>query len=238
MTKRWMSGVFLFCAALAVGAGLGRLSWHGAIYLTSTSFTSRNPAAVHRDLDFTKLDGSELITGTRNRLVTTARVLLQPGQMGIELGHFVTRDEQGNKQLACEFYDRVRFRFEAEGVATAGERPVMEIEGPCRTGADITRIEPVWVPVAKILGEKPADMDVTFPENDSVTFRFQNMAGEWPNRWHLQSLRVFNDAEVSRAISFSHEDLHRLNSKPIVLAWPSKGRLPTSTPPSESAGEE
>lgn len=228
--RRWISGVFFFGIAVFIGASLAHQSWHGAIYLTSTSFTSnlRNPAAVHRDLDFTKLDGAELITGTQNRLVTSARVLLQPGQMGIELGHFVTRDDQGNRQLACEFYDRVRFRFEAEGVATDGERPVMEIEGPCRTGDDVTRIEAVWVPVAKILSEKPADMDLTFPDNDGVTFKFENMNGEWPNRWHLQTLRVFNDAEKTRSISISSEDLHRIGGKPLVLAWPTKSRVPTN----------
>ena len=228
--KRWISGVFFFGVAVLVGAGLGRQSWHGAIYLTNTSFTSnlRNPAAIHRDLDFTKLDGSELITGSQSRLVTSARVLLQPGQMGIELGHFVTRDDQGNRQLACEFYDRVRFKFEAEGVATGGERPVMEIEGPCRTGSDVTRIEAVWVPVAKILSERPTDMDLTFPDNEGVKFKFENMNGEWPNRWRLQNLRVFNDAEKTRSISMSAEDLHRIGGKPLVLAWPSKDHLPTS----------
>ncbi len=230
MTKRWLTGVFFFGVAVLVGACLGRQSWNGAIYLTSTSFTSnvRNPAAVHRDLDFTKLDGSELITGTHNRLVTTARVLMQPGQMGIELGHFVTRDDQGNRQLACEFYDRVRFVFEAEGIASSGERPVMEIEGPCKTADDITRIEAVWVPVAKILSEKATDMDLTFPENDGVTFKFQNLNGDWPNRWHLQSLRVFNDGAANRSISMSAEDLHRIGGKPLVLAWPTKSRLPTN----------
>jgi hypothetical protein len=231
MSKNWLTGMAFFCLAIALGGCIGRLSWNGAIYLTSTSFTSnvRNPAAVHRDFDFTKLDGSELITGTHNRLVTSARILLEKDQMGIELGHFVTRDEQGNKQLACEFYDRMRLTFQADGVASGGERPSMVVEGPCRTGTDITRIEPIWIPVTKIISEKASDMDLSFPDNDSVTFKFQDMTGEWPNRWHLTSVRVFNDAELNRTIEISANELYHLGGKPVVLAWPSKGRLPSSS---------
>jgi hypothetical protein len=230
-SKSFFAGAALFCIAVAVGGFFGRKSWNGAIYLTSTSFTSnvRNPAAVHRDLDFTRLDGSELITGTHNRLVTAARILLEKNEMGIELGHFVTRDEQGNKQLACEYYDRMRLTFEAEGIASSGERPLMIVEGPCRTGADITRIEPIWIPVMKIISEKPSDMDLTFPDDDGVSFKFKDMTSEWPRRWHLTSVRVFNDAETNRSIEISNDDLLRLGGKPVVLAWPSKFRLPTSS---------
>lgn len=230
-SNKWFAGVAVFCAAVCLGGFAGRKSWNGAIFLTSTSFTSnlRNPAAVHRDLDFTRLDGTELLTGTQNRLVSSARILLEKGgEMGVELGHFVTRDEQGNKRLACDYYDRMRLTFEAEGMAASGERPAMIVEGPCRTGADITRIEPIWIPVARIVSEKASDMDLTFPDDEGVTFKFQDMTGEWPRRWHLTNVRVFNDAETSRSVELSTEALRAINSKPVVLAWPSKDRLPTS----------
>jgi hypothetical protein len=189
----------------------------------------RNPAAVHRDLDFTRLNGTELLTGTHKRLVSDARILLQKsGQLGVELGHFVTRDEQGNKLLACDYYDRMRLTFEAEGIASSGERPMMIVEGPCRTGSDITRIEPIWIPVAKIVSEKASDMDLTFPDDEGVTFKFQDMTGEWPRRWHLTNVRVFNDAEMARSVELSNDALRSIRPKPVVLAWPSKDRLPTS----------
>lgn len=229
MSKKWFAGAAFFCLAIVAGGLIGRKSWNGAIYLTSTSFTSnlRNPAAIHRDLDYTKLDGSELLTGNHNRLISSARVLLQKNEIGVELGHFVTRDEQGNKQLACEFYDRMRLTFEAEGVASSGERPSMVVEGPCRTGDDITRIEPIWIPVTKIISEKAADMDLAFSENEGVTFKFKDMTGEWPNRWRLSTVRVFNDAEANRSVELSADDLHRIGGKPVVLAWPSNARLLT-----------
>jgi hypothetical protein len=113
-------------------------------------------------------------------------------------------------------------------MASSGERPSMIVEGPCRTGDDITRIEPIWIPVTKILSEKASDMDLAFTDNDGVTFKFQDMTGEWPNRWHLSSVRIFNDSQSNRTIELSADDLHRIGGKPVVLAWPSKNRLPTS----------
>lgn len=230
MKRQMLGSLTVFCLAVAAGAVAGRTSWKGAIYLTSTSFTSnvRNPAAVHRDLDETKLEGSELITGTRNRLLAEAKVLLEPGEMGLEFGHFVTRDEQGNRQLACDYYNKIRVRFEADGVASAGEKPTMEIEGPCRTGNDITKIEPVWIPVVKILGEQPSDMDLTFPDSDGLDFKFTNIDGAWPTRWQLSSIQLFNDAEAGRTVYFDALAVRAIRSKPLVLAWPRADRLPSS----------
>ena len=230
-SQKWFAGVAFFCAAVGIGGFAGRKSWNGAIFLTSTSFTSnlRNPAAVHRDLDFTRLSGTELLTGTSNRLVSDARILLEKGEMGVELGHFVTRDEQGNKLLACDYFDRMRLTFEAEGMASSGERPAMVVEGPCKTGNDITRIEPIWIPVTKIVSEKAADMDLSFPEDEGVTFKFHDMTGEWPRRWHLTNVRVFNDAESNRSVELSNDALRTIRPRPVVLAWPSKDRLPTSS---------
>ncbi len=230
MQRQLMGAFAVFCLAVTAGAVAGRTSWKGAIYLTSTSFTSnvRNPAAVHRDLDDTKLEGSELLTGTRNRLLAEAKVLLEPGEMGLQFGHFVTRDSQGNRQLACDYYNKMRVRFEADGVATAGEKPTMEIEGPCRTGDDITKIEPVWIPVFKILGEKPSDMELSFSESEGLAFKFTNIDGQWPTRWQLASIQLFNDAESGRTVYFDSQAVRAIRSKPLVLAWPRADRLPSS----------
>lgn len=227
---RAFSLVFFF-AALATGVYMGRTSWDGVVFLSETSslMKGRNPAAIRKDLDFSKLSGDELITASQKRLVTAARVLLEKETVGLELGHFVTRDENGDRQLACDFYDRMRLRFEADGIASSGEKPVLEIEGPCRTSNDITRIEPIWIPVQRILGEKASDMDLTFPDQEGVNFRFRNMSGEWPTRWSLQSVRLYNDRDGGREVSIDGEDLRDLRERPIVLAWPTNERQPSNT---------
>lgn len=225
-----LTSISIFFVFLIVGVFMGRGSWDGVVFLSHTSslMKGRTPAAIRKDLDFSKLSGDELITASQKRLVTAARVILEKETVGVELGHFVTRDENGDRQLACDFYDRMRLRFEADGIATSGEKPALEIEGPCRTSSDITRIEPIWIPVQRILGEKANDMDLTFPDQDGVNFRFRNMSGEWPMRWNLQSVRLYNDRDGGREVSIAGEDLRDLRERPIVLAWPNNERHPTS----------
>ena len=229
--KAKIFGAFaIFACAFLIGVGLARTSWDGAIYLSKTSFMlkNRNPAAIRKDVDYSKLDGDELITASQKRMISAAKVILQNDGVGIELGHFVTRDENGDRQLACDFYDRVRLRFEAEGIATDGQKPVLEVEGPCRTANDITRMEPIFIPVQKILAEKTSDADLSFPDQEGVNFKIRDVGSAWPTHWRLQSVRLFNEVEGGREVSVSGRDLRELRERPIMLHWTDNARMPTN----------
>src|SRR3712207_2818747 len=104
MKSNIFSGLFAFCCAVVVGYFVGSASWSGKIYLAEADLNgnSRNPAAIRKDLDFSRLDGAELITATQKRLVSAAKVVLQDNEVGVELGHFVTRGEDGQRKLACD----------------------------------------------------------------------------------------------------------------------------------------
>ena len=182
------------------------------------SSSSRIPAAIRHDMDFSQLEGSELVSASQKRLLTAARVILQDDQMGIELGHFVLRGESGRSQLACDYYDQVKLTFEAEGIADSGEKPLMEISGPCRPGTDMTRIEPIWIPVSRILSERVNNMDLT-DDTGNVSFHFSNMGGEWPGRWALKSARLLNSQESGKEITIEHSDLREILHHPFVLNW-------------------
>jgi hypothetical protein len=222
MKKNSLYGALaIFAVAVCVGYFGGTRSWKGVVYLSDGSVlnNTRNPAAIRRDLDFSHLNGAELITATQKRLVTAARTILKDDLLGVELGHFVTRDESGQRRLACDaFYNRLTLRFEAEGMASAGEKPEMEIDGPCLTSTkDITAIEPIWIPVKKILGTRAVNSDLDFFEG--VKFKFVNMNGDWPMMWSLQSVRLYNSQESGREVNISTRDLHELRAKPLILNW-------------------
>jgi hypothetical protein len=230
MFQKFFTAAAFFCVAVVIGLYAGRTSWNGVIYLSSTSFNggSRNPAAIRRDLDFSKLSDDELVTASQKRLVTAARVILSHDDVGVELGHFVTRDENGDKKLACDFYDRMTLAFEAEGISEGGEKPQMEIEGPCRVATDITRIEPIWIPVQKILAENAGDMDLSYPGDDETNYRFKDMTSEWPMQWRLKNIRLFNSQEGGRQVSIGTTELSQLTPHPIEVNWTAKTRVPTS----------
>lgn len=216
----FLAGLAFFSATVVTGFYFGGKSWQGVVYLSGGTFSSntRNPAAIKRDLDFSKLDGSELLTATQKRLVSAAKVIATEGLLGVELGHFVARDTTGERRLACEaLYDRVAMRFDAEGVASAGEIPEMEIDAPCKISeTDIASLTPVWIPVAKILGGKPVNSEL---ETDGVKFKFNSMNGSWPVSWRLKSVRLYDSRDTSREVSISNRELREIRPQAFVLNW-------------------
>jgi len=218
----FMTGFVFFTVAVSCGYLLGANSWNGAIYLADGSLvsnTNRNPAAIKRELDFSHLNGAELITATQKRLVSAARVIIREGLAGVELGHFVARDETGQRRLACDaLYNRLTLRFEGNGMATDGDKARMEVDGPCVTSTqDISRIEPIWIPVSKILKTPATNEELDFSEG--VKFKFTDMNGDWPTSWSLESVRLYNSEDTGRTIDISARDLHEIRQHPFVLNW-------------------
>jgi hypothetical protein len=224
-------GVFLFACAVTVGVHFGTTSQNGQIWIAEGALggTKRHPAAIKREIDFSRLDGAELITATQKRLVTAAKLEIHQHEIGIVLGHFATRGEDGQRRLACDSqFNRLTLRFEADGVADAGEKPVMVIDGPCRSSIkDLGSIEPIFVPYMKILEERPTDMDLSYDEG--VNFKFENMGTHWPTQWNLQSVRLYNSHEVRHEVKISHRELYELRQQPFVMSWDVHARVPGST---------
>lgn len=219
--KSVISAAVVFVLAMVAGLYGGTKSWKGVVYLTDGSRfqNGRKPAAIKRELDFSRLDGAELITATQKRLVTAARTIIRDGLVGVELGHFVTRDANGERRLACDAaYDRIQLIFEADGIASAGEKPEMEIDGPCRSSmTDIASIEPIWIPVEKIMDNRPANMDLDFFED--VKFKFDNMGMSWPVMWSLQSVRLYNSQDPTREVRITTRQMQEIRQQPFVLNW-------------------
>ncbi len=231
MFKQIAVSFFVFAVAIVIGGVTASHSWKGAMYLgdgTLVNSNSRNPAAIRHDLDFSRLEGAELVTATQKRLVTAARVILRDGLVGVELGHFVTRDSKGQKRLACDMlYNRLHLRFEANGVASGGEKPVMEVDGPCLTSnQDISAIEPIWIPVREILKTQATNEDLDF--NDGVQFKFLNMSGDWPVSWSLESVRLYDQESTAQEVKISAQELHELREKPFVINWFEASRVPSA----------
>lgn len=215
---RWGS-VFFF--ALIFAAFGWWVSWSSKespdFYVDSGFSGSRDPAAIRRSYDFSELDGVALSQATKQRLVAGARLLKESAQTGIELGHFVVRGQSGQKTFACHKYSRVLLEFEGDGVAVAGEKPQMEVEGACEISADINRISPLWVPISKILGEPVAEGEFDFRDPHPIKVRFSHVSDEWPSTWILQSVRL--ESEQGDALRIEGEELRQLVPKPMVLMF-------------------
>lgn len=176
----------------------------------------RDPAAVRQVYDFSSLTGSELTHAMKKRLLNGANVIRVQESLGIELGHFALAKLTGEKILACQEFARVTLRFEADGIAVSGERPVMEVEGACEFSADMTKINPVLIPVDKVLAEKPGDGEIQYREGKGVTLRFHGVPEEWPTRWLLTSVRLSNPNEQKELLVDANE-VSQILGRPMMV---------------------
>ncbi|WP_413289313.1 hypothetical protein [Bdellovibrio sp. HCB337] len=202
-------GLFLFSFCVGYGIILHTSDW-GPV--------TRDPAAIRQVYDFSSLTGTELTEAMKKRILAGATVVREHHSLGVELGHFAMAKITGEKTLACQEFATVVLRFEAEGIATSGERPVMEVEGACEFSSDMTKINPIFIPVDKIMAEKPSDGEIQYREGRPVTVRFKNVTEEWPTRWLLTTVRLSHQAE-QKELLIDAEEVSHLLGRPMMMSF-------------------
>ena len=222
MKKAIATSTLIFSIAAVVGIAVSMMTWDGTIFVSNSKYiqNERNPAAIRKVFDYSQFDGEPLKVRSLKRLISDAQIVSQQAQVGIELGHFVTKGEGGRGQLACEFYNRVTLKFEGEGVFEGGEKPVMTIEAPCTISADINRLETIWIPHVRLMVEnrEPArTIETTYPDQGGVQYKFDNMTSVWPREWNLVSVRLYSDANPGREVSMDKSEIAGVMDKPFTI---------------------
>lgn len=208
-------GVAVFVMAASFAAYKTMNSHYGVIYVDLGD--GRGPAAVRRGYDVSGLDGRALSRKMNDCLVGDAHILRREGSVGLELGQFVARSDQG-KRLACSIYDRVQMVFQGEGEATDTHRPEMLVEGNCDTADNnILWMKPIWIPVDEILKRTTATNDLSFYDAEPVSLKFTYLGEEWPRRWILNSIRLYHSSVPDREIIVDREEIREVSPKSIVL---------------------
>lgn len=202
-------GLFIFC--FAVGYSYLR-------FTTDPYQINRDPAAVRTNFDFSHLSGERLQEAVKQRLLAGFELKKSPDGTGIGLGHFVFQDDKGIKRLACQEFGKVTLSFVAEGISVAGDKPYMELEGRCEYSPDMAKINPLFLPVAKILNEKPGDGEFNFNEGHAVTVRFTNLPEEWPRTWLLKSVKLSNEKN-SESVIVESDEVAKYLGHPLVLSF-------------------
>lgn len=196
---------------------IGSDKFHPMPLANNDKKATRDPAAIRKNYDFSELDGSALSAASKQRIIAGYNVRHEADSLGISLGNFVVRGANGEKEFACRRYQKITMAFSGEGVANAGEKPVMEVEGHCSVSEDINMIAALWVPVGRILGEPVGDGEFDFWEQNSVRIRFVNVVDQWPQQWALVKVKLSNDNNEEVVIEES--DLHEMLDRPLVLEF-------------------
>lgn len=217
------TGIAAFLLFAGFGFWITVSAWDGMIYVSDLKLkglSGRVPAAIRKDLDFSRLNGAELMSASQKRLFTAARVITTQKNVGIEFGQFIIRSNDGQRQLACDFYDRVRVKLQADGMAVSGERPEIEINAPCATSTDLALTEPIWIPTEEIMSGNAADGEAKFASLERSSFRFRNMSHHWPRRWAVTEVTLYRESEPGQEVHVDQSDMKDFNQKPLIVTWP------------------
>lgn len=206
--------VFLFAA------GAFRVvtdSWGGMIYFFPEN--ERDPAAIGKVFDFSHLEGRALQMASQKRLLAEAQILKEESRIGIELGHFITKNQRGSQILACHLYDQVQLSFVSADMAVAGKPTRLIVTAPCSSGADVNHIETIWIPMASIMADRPGDRELQIMHPQELNIKIENSGDQWPQAWSLDSVRLFNKLDESKQIEVTAERVRHLLPKPIAFSW-------------------
>ena len=179
----------------------------------------RNPAAIRKNFDFSRLTGSALLKAGGKRLLKDIKMIWKGSELGIELGHFVVMGDDGSKTFACEYYDRVQFEFTGKGMAENGHLPKLTVDGKCEVSKNINRMVPIWLPVGELRAYQPHEFQSHFFEQQNVHVNIENVSYQWPKNWNLNYLRVYNEVKSDREMIIEQKSISDLLPKSFVLSW-------------------
>ena len=196
--------------------GVCLLSW-----AVSTFFNhmGRGPAAIENQNLFNFMDkGDALQTALHTDIVNSIQIAKDQKNFEINIRNFLVKTKQENLHL-CEYFDSYTLTFEAEGIATSGERPTMVVTSPCSVSAKTSLPVPVIVPVEDIFKLKPNDTDVSFEVNPKASFSFRNVSDMWPEYWVLSRVHFTSSTESSREVIIDRKEIYQLSKFPVVMSW-------------------
>ncbi|MBX7231292.1 MAG: hypothetical protein K1X29_04305 [Bdellovibrionales bacterium] len=180
----------------------------------------RSPAAIKKTYDVSQLEGIALSKKIQERVIGEAVIVQHSENIGIQLGQFVIEGNENRKILACSVYNKVQLKFMAQGEASAGGSPMMTVESDCRISEEnILMIQPIWVPTKIILFSPTSTKHFSFEGSEPISIEFQDINEQWPRKWILQSLKMYNSENKEQQISISRQEILQVAPHSLVMEW-------------------
>lgn len=165
----------------------------------------RSPAAVRSLSDFSPLDGRRLHQAVEKQLLAGVQFLKKDGQIGVAIGHFLTKNDQGRREFACRVqsrpgvFDQMELTFVGQGISENGEVPKLVVEGPCVSANDLTQTSPLWIPLHQLYTDNIKELQL-WHNQEPTNVNLVDMTSEWPKTWTLERVKLFNSAEPDQAL--------------------------------------
>jgi|GEM_PF-4723241 len=184
-------GFFILCFGLGLSFFYS-ISENISIQRGLTDEQTRDPAAIEGKIfQITSLSSEQIKTQLQKKIEITPTI---DGKKTILFSGF--------SSALCKNYFAIEIEFTAEGVAVAGEPPVMKIVAPCTAAQNPAEIAAINLPIEKILNQKTRNAEYSFDGFNAVV-TFSNSADEWPRQWILKRVEFKNAAGENKSANFS-----------------------------------
>ena len=209
-----------FFAAILFTYQISINSWDQQVFFyTSDSQENRKPASIRKRFDLSNMEGTQLMNQSQERLLATAKILMNQENVGIELGHFVAKNHLGHKDFACKAFNKITLVFKAGDMLVSGAPPEMTVSGPCNYGKNNSRISALWIPMADILKQKTGNRRLEMIKGSNVAIEFSNMGDEWPRVWGLASVQLSKSNKPGKEIFIDEQRISEITKKPLTFFW-------------------
>jgi hypothetical protein len=196
--------------------GMCLFSWAVSVFISNKD---RTPAAIENQNFFQLFPKSDSLQAELHKdIVNSIQIAKDQRNFEINVRNFLVKYQQQNLHL-CEYFDSYVLTFEAEGIASSGERPKMVVSTPCEVSAKTSLPVPVIVPVEDIFKLTPGDTDIRFEVNPKASFSFRNVPDVWPEHWVLSKVQFSKSNSSEREVIIDRREIYKLSEFPITMTW-------------------
>lgn len=185
---------------------------------------NRTPASIPEQNFFQLFKPESAVnTALHNEIISSLKVAKSQKNYQIQIRNFLVKDsanhDKANRESLCGYFSDYKLTFEAEGIASNGERPTLVIHQPCVV-SEITKVpNPILIPTDDIFKLKPSDTDISFKASQNTIFSFKNIYESWPEYWVLSKIEFDSEIDPSRNILIERKEIFQNIQKPIVMDW-------------------
>ncbi|MBY0316598.1 MAG: hypothetical protein K2Q26_13830 [Bdellovibrionales bacterium] len=177
----------------------------------------RTPAAVRDSGELSTIVEKPLRVFKRESVSHSIRIReKKEKKLTFSMGQFPVNASKG-VNLLCLEYPKLRLRFIAEGMSVGGKKPTTTITSPCRVNNENKDyISDIPLPFHE--SDRLPAQDGEYGEDaHKVHLDFEEIVGDWPREWILESIEFYKEDMPSDAIVISREEITSKLGSPIVI---------------------
>lgn len=225
LTSSSAIAVLVFIGSVVLGFVVVKSGWRG--YLKRFP-ELREVAQVNERRGASNIEAVETPLEDVIRQLTVTQV---NGIVTVGIPNFVTSLEDKEPVLPCRLYDQIEINFRGDGVAEAGEKPLIAAYSSCPPNTSAGALVAIRIPLNQMNAKEADGLDPV----TNARLQLKNMVeGFTPEVWTLELLRFYNTQDPELSFSITGDQIFKVREESLGFRLPPDTSLEGDEPlPSE-----